>query len=310
MNWAAMNFDWNQVRAFLATLEEGSLSAAARALKLTQPTLGRQVAALEAQLGVTLFDRVGRGLVPTEAGAALAEHVRDMGAAAERLSLAAAGQAQSAQGLVRITASQMYSAYLLPGPVAAIRAAHPGIGIEIVATDDLSDLRRREADIAVRNARPEDEDLIARRLRDDSGSLYATPGYLRRFAGATGPGDFGGAQFLGLSDNDRYARFLRQLGFPIEESSFAVTSESHLVHWAMTLAGLGIGAAPVAVGDAAPQVQRILPGLDPIAFPIWLVAPQELRTSRRVRLVFDLLADAISGPGSPANTLDAAEGPA
>lgn len=107
MKSGASAFDWNQVRAFLATADAGSLSAAARVLGQTQPTLGRQVAALEADLGVTLFERAGRGLVLTEAGADLLEHVRAMGAAADRVALAASGQSQEVAGLVRITASDV-----------------------------------------------------------------------------------------------------------------------------------------------------------------------------------------------------------
>ncbi len=107
MNWQAINFDWNQVRAFLATIEEGSLSSAARALNLTQPTLGRQVAALEAALGVTLFERSGRQLLPTPAGMEIAEHVRAMGEAATQVSLTASGQSLSIEGVVKVRASEM-----------------------------------------------------------------------------------------------------------------------------------------------------------------------------------------------------------
>ncbi|QMU57457.1 MAG: LysR family transcriptional regulator [Boseongicola sp.] len=164
MNWDAVNFDWNQVRAFLATLEEGSLSAAARSLGLTQPTLGRQVAALEDRLDVTLFERAGRELIPTPAALEMAEHVRAMGEAATRFSLVATGQSQSVEGVVKITATEMFAAQLMPDLVAELRTTHPGIILEVIATNSLSDLRRREADIAVRNADPTDPDLIARRM--------------------------------------------------------------------------------------------------------------------------------------------------
>ena len=122
MNWKAINFDWNQVRAFLATIEEGSLSSAARALNLTQPTLGRQVAALEAELGVTLFERSGRQLLPTPAAMEIAEHVRAMGEAATRVSLTASGQSMSVEGVVKISATEMYAAKVLPSLVADLHA--------------------------------------------------------------------------------------------------------------------------------------------------------------------------------------------
>ena len=154
MDWRSVSYDWNQVRAFLATVEEGSLSAAARALGLTQPTLGRQVAGLEAALGVTLFERIGKTLVLTAPGMELLEQTRAMGAAASRLSLAATGQSTSIEGHVRISASDSYAAHILPPILVDLARRAPGINVEIVVSNQISDLRRREADIAIRNFRP------------------------------------------------------------------------------------------------------------------------------------------------------------
>ena len=151
MDWRSVKFDWNRARAFLVTAEEGSLSAAARSLGMAQPTLGRQVSALEEELGVVLFERLGKGLTLTPSGLELVEHVRAMGAAATRVSLTASGQAQSVEGTVRITASEVTSAYMLPPIIARMREDMPGITIEIVSSNALSDLRRREADIAIRS---------------------------------------------------------------------------------------------------------------------------------------------------------------
>src|SRR5258707_11605252 len=144
MDWRSLNFDWNRARAFLVTAEEGSLSAAARALGMAQPTLGRQVDALEEELGVVLFERVGRGLTLTPGGVDLLEHVRAMGDAANRMSLAAAGQSQEIEGTISIAASEVYAAMLLPPILLRLRREHPGIQIEIVASTRASDLRRRE----------------------------------------------------------------------------------------------------------------------------------------------------------------------
>ncbi|WP_267140379.1 LysR family transcriptional regulator [Anianabacter salinae] len=309
MNWAAISFDWNHVRAFLATVEEGSLSAAARALGSTQPTLGRQIAQLQDELGVTLFQRVGRSLTPTPAALDLAGHVREMGEAATRLSLAATGQSQSVEGRVRITASQMYSVHLLPPIVARLRAEYPLLRLEVVASDSLSDLRRREADIAIRNARPTDNDLIARLIREDAAQLYAHDSYLERLGPVRGPADMGGAEFIGFSDSTPLIERLQKRGFPVSEANFHVGADNHLANWALACAGLGIGIVPTSVGDAAPGMRQVLPETRPFLFPIWLVAPQELRTSRRVRAVFDRLADALAGreenAGPGANALDA-----
>ncbi len=166
------------MRAFLATVEEGSLSAAARLLGLTQPTLSRQIAALEEKLGLMLFERVGRGLALTEAGREMHRHVRDMGAAADKVTLTALGQLQTIEGAVRITASDILSTVLLPKAVARIKTLAPNLVIDIIAANDLRDLMRREADIAIRHVRPEQPDLIARLIRKGRGYFYASKNYL------------------------------------------------------------------------------------------------------------------------------------
>ena len=178
MNWAAISFDWNQIRAFWATAEEGSFSAAARALGQTQPTLGRQVAALEEDLGVTLFERAGRSLLPTKAGLDLLEHCREMGAAAQRISLTASGASQAVEGQVRITATDIMCLHVLPPAVAQIRRVAPGIEVDLVAANDIRDLLRREADIAVRHVRPEQADLTARLVQEATARPYAATRYL------------------------------------------------------------------------------------------------------------------------------------
>ncbi|MGI9391800.1 MAG: LysR family transcriptional regulator [Boseongicola sp.] len=291
MNWQAINFDWNQVRAFLATLEEGTLSAAARELGLTQPTLGRQVAALEAHLDVILFERSGRQLIPTPTAIELAEHVRAMGDAATRLSLAATGQSKSIEGLVKITATEMYSAMVLPDFVAGIREQYPGIVIEIVATNSLSDLRQREADIAIRNAEPTDSDLIARRVRMDAGGLFATPDYISRHGPFHQIADLRHAHFVGIGQGTQFLAGLQERGVPVTQENFVVISENHLVHWELAKRGIGIGVNGWEAGQMAPELVPVLKDALVFEFPVWLVAPQELKTSRRVRVVYDALAE-------------------
>src|ERR1700722_5995126 len=175
MDWRTVRFDWNRAKAFLVTAEEGSLSAAARALGMAQPTLGRQVSALEEELGVVLFERVGRGFTLTPSGLELLDHVRSMGDAANRVALTAAGQSQSLEGTVCIAASETYAAMLLPPILAKLRRAEPGLHLEVVASSSASDLKRREADIAIRNFAPREPDLVAKKIRDVPARLYATP---------------------------------------------------------------------------------------------------------------------------------------
>ena len=174
MNWQAISFDWNQVRAFLATVEEGSLSAAARALGQTQPTLSRQVSGLEQDLGVTLFERGPRTMTLTDAGVELVDHVRAMGEAAAYLSLAASGQSQAIEGHVSITATDMMATYLLPTMLNRLRESAPNIIVELIASNDVRDLIKREADIAIRHARPDQADLIAKLVGNVSAQLYAS----------------------------------------------------------------------------------------------------------------------------------------
>ncbi|MDQ7072046.1 MAG: LysR family transcriptional regulator [Rhodobacterales bacterium] len=290
MDWKSVKFDWNRARAFLVTAEEGSLSAAARALGMAQPTLGRQVDALETELGVVLFERVGRGLALTPSGLELLDHVRAMGDAAGRVSLAAAGQTQSIEGKVSIAASEIYAAYILPPIIAKLRHMEPGIEIEIVASNTPSDLRRREADIALRNFRPSEPDLIARKIRDVPARLYATPAYIEKIGNPRAPADLSNADFVNIDDSDMLMKAFNGMGMSLTRRNFPLLTENYFVMWALVKQGIGIGILDGNIGDAEPSVRRVLPDLDPLIFPIWLVAHREVNTSRRIRMVFDLLA--------------------
>ncbi len=296
MDWRAVKFDWNRARAFLITAEEGSLSAAARALGVAQPTLGRQVDALEQELGIVLFDRVGRGLKLTPSGLELLDHVRSMGDAASKMSLAAIGQSQSIDGTICIAASEIYASQILPPFIAKLRILEPGIAVEIVASSAPSDLRRREADIAIRNFRPTEPDLIAKKIRDASARLYATPEYLSRIGNPTSPSDLQNADFINLDSHGQLMAGLNAMGLGLKKQNFPVLTENYTAMWALVKHGVGIGIIDGNIGDAEPLVERVLPNLAPLMFPIRLVAHRELSTSRRIRRVFDLLADELIKP--------------
>ncbi len=167
------DMDWNLARAFCATADTGSLSAATRRLSLTQPTLSRQVAALEAALGVTLFDRIGKRLAITEAGLGLIDYARSMAAAADAMALAAMGRAKDVSGQVCISATDAIAAYVLPEIVYRIRKTAPQISIAVLSTNTLSDLRRREADIAILHVRPTEPELIGRLITETTAHFYA-----------------------------------------------------------------------------------------------------------------------------------------
>lgn len=290
MDWRAVKFDWNKARAFLVTAEEGSLSAAARALGMAQPTLGRQVDGLEQELGIVLFERVGRGLTLTPSGLELLDHVRDMGQAAGRVSLTALGQSQALEGTICISAGETYATVLLPPIIAKLRKMEPGIQVEIVVANHASDLRRREADIAIRNFRPTEPDLIAKKIADAHAVLYATPDYIAQIGNPTKPYDLLSADFVNLDHSGMLLKGLNTLGLGLTEANFPLLTESYLVMWELVRQGAGIGILDAEIGDADPTVQRVLPDLEPLVFPIWLVAHRELTTNRRIRMVFDFLA--------------------
>jgi DNA-binding transcriptional LysR family regulator len=293
MEWRTVRFDWNRARAFLVTAEEGSLSAAAKALGMSQPTLGRQVDALESELDVTLFERVGRRLVLTEAGSDLLEHARAMGEAASRMSLAASGQSDAVHGVVKVSASEAFSAFLLPPALAKLREKAPGIRVDVIATADQSDLLRREADIAVRNVRPDHPDLLARKLCEMDGTLYAASSYLDRIGRPMTVERLHECDFIAWNRDAPLRERLTSVGLTLTEEHFPWVCENHLVQWEMVKQGLGVGIQASIIGDAAPGIERALPDLETIAFPVWLVSHRELHTSRRVRTVFDLLAEEI-----------------
>ena len=189
MNWQAMSFDWNQVRAFLATAEEGSFSGAARALKTTQPTIGRQISALEGALGITLVERSVRGLTLTQGGRDLLDHVRAMGEAATLISMVAAGQSQEVTGEVTVTATDLMSAAILPAILATLRQAAPSIRVRVVCSNDIQNLMQREADIAIRHVRPDQPE-------DQGGFRHARARIGRKGPGAVGAGRWRPSQTL------------------------------------------------------------------------------------------------------------------
>ena len=296
MDWRAINFDWNRARAFLVTAEEGSFSAAARALSSTQPTVGRQVAALEEELGVTLFERVGTLLELTVSGLELLEHVRAMGAAANQTSLAAAGRSESVEGTVCITASEAITAFLLPPILQSLRLEHPGISLELVVSNEVRDLQRREADIAIRNVAPKRPDLIARKVGESRAHFYASPGYIERMGPLNSNEDLAKAEILGFENPQNMVDMLKTfLGLDCREDQFPIVTSNHLVQWELCKQGAGVCMMMDDVGTKEPGVVKVFSELPSIPVPIWVVCHRELRTSRRLRLVFDWLVDGLAG---------------
>ncbi|MDP3254479.1 LysR family transcriptional regulator [Bosea sp. (in: a-proteobacteria)] len=283
--------DWNLVRAFRATAEAGSLSAASRLLGLSQPTLSRQVAALEEQLAVTLFERVGKKLVLTAGGAVMLEHARQMAAAAEALALSAAGQASDLSGRVNLSVTDAVATHVMPGIVERLRREVPQVTIVVIATDAVSDLRRREADIAIRHIRPTEPELIGRLIGDLTARLYASDGWIERHGRPRAVSDLSGATFLAFDPVERFVEHMALQGFGFGLEQCSVVSNSASALWEMTRRGIGVGVVLDLAAARMSGLRALLPGLVSVPVPLWLVTHRELQTSRRIRLVYDILAD-------------------
>ena len=288
------NLDWNQLKAFLETAETGSLSAAARKLGLTQPTLSRQVAAIEQSMGVTLFERVGKSMALTPTGLDLLEHARAMGAAAEALGLAATGSSQAVRGVVSVSATDVVASVLLPPLVKKLHDQEPGITIDVIPSNALSDLLRREADIAIRHVKPEQPDLIARLVREASAHFYASESWVNAHGHPRSAEDAARLSFVGSDRSGQYLGYLRMHGLPLSEANFSCYADHSVAHWALVRQGMGIGVMMEEIANATPGMVRVLDDLPPVRFPIWLVTHRELRTSKRIRMVFDALAQGLA----------------
>ena len=288
------NLDWNQLKAFLETAETGSLSAAARKLGLTQPTLSRQVAAIEQCMGVTLFERVGKAMALTPTGLDLLEHARAMGSAAEALRLAASGRSQAVGGVVSVSATDVVAAHLLPPLIRQLHEKEPSISIEVISSDALSDLLRREADIAIRHVKPEQPELIARLVREAEANFYASEDWVSVHGHPRRAEDVAHLPFVGSDRSGQYLAYMRQHGLPLGEANFSCYAGHSMAQWALVCHGMGIGAMIDEIARSVPGIVRVLDDVPPVRFPIWLVTHRELRTSRRIRVVFEALAQGLA----------------
>jgi DNA-binding transcriptional LysR family regulator len=285
--------DWALLRAFLEVAHCGSLSRAAVALGSSQPTLSRQIAQLEAQLGSALFERTTRGVRLTEAGAALRVPAERMREHAQQFALVAAGREHTLAGTVRITASEIMSAYVLPPLLRPLREAHPEIQIELVASNTVENLLERDADIALRMVRPTQAALVARRLADQPLGLYAHADLVRSH-GKPSAANMLEFPWVGFDRSDQLLRGFRDAGYPVRKDLFGFRCDHQVVAWQAVVAGLGIGVSTQRVAALFPQLLRVLPKVAIAPLPMWLTAHRELRGTPRLKLVFDTLAQALA----------------
>lgn len=302
--------NWDLYRSFLEVARSGSLSQAARALGLAQPTLGRHIATLEDDLGTKLFSRSPRGLVLTELGEGLVPHAEDMASAAGALSRAASGGAGSEHGTVRLTASQFVSAEVLPPILAAFRETHPAIAIELAPTDRNEDLLRREADIAVRMVRPHQSGLIAKKIGDVRIGLYAHERYIRRAGLPKTLEALATHSLIGFDRDDSVLRSVGAVTGPLGREAFAFRCDSDLVQLAALRAGMGIGGCQVATARRDPALVPVLADKLSFGLEMWLVLHEDLRNHRRTRLLYDHLATHLAAYAATGARRSTATGPA
>ncbi|WP_422844303.1 LysR family transcriptional regulator [Acidovorax sp. M2(2025)] len=286
-------FNWSLVQSFLAALDQGSLLGAARVLRTSQPTVGRHIAELETQLGVVLFERTGRGLQPTPVALQLAESARAMEAGAHQLARSVSGAEAGVAGTVRITASQPVACVLLPPVLARMRQALPDVQVELVASNEVANLLRREADIALRMVRPGQASLVARRIGTVTLGAYAHRDYLRRKGTPRQPSDLLQHELVGADRNEDILRGFMALGTAVERQHFAFRTDDLIAYWEGVRAGLGIGFVADYVARTDPGVVPVLPQLPLPELPIWLTVHREIRTSRKIRAVYDFLAQEV-----------------
>ncbi|RQO60155.1 LysR family transcriptional regulator [Variovorax sp. KBW07] len=287
------NIGWELYRSFLGVLREGSLSGAARALGITQPTAGRHVAALERALGVVLFTRSQVGLMPTEVAQALRTHAEAMESTAASLERAASSQGEGVRGVVRVSASEVIGVEVLPPIVARLREAHPALKVELVATNRVQDLLRREADIAVRMVRPRQEQLVARHIGQIELGFHARSDYLARHGTPRKLDELASHAVIGY---DQPSAFVRNAGKALKgigRDTFSLRTDSDLTQLALIRAGAGIGICQVGLARRGDTLVRLLPRAFSMKLDTWITMHEDLRNSPRCRVAFDALAEGL-----------------
>jgi len=285
--------DWDLFQSLHAVLEGGSFSAAAKLRGLTQPTLGRHIEALERQLGSPLFVRSPRGIQPTELALRLRPHLGDMAAAAAAAMRDATGAADGDSGVVRVTASEVMGVEVLPGILAEFREANPTIDVEVVITNRNEDLSRREADIAVRMARPTQSTLVARKIGVLGFGFYARPEYLQRRGVPESLDHLDGHTLIGYDTRAPTVPGGIQIDRPITRDLFSYRTDNDAAQVAALKAGVGIGVCQHQIARRAGLTQ-VLPGSFRFELETWVCMHENLKASRRMRLMFDHLVDGLS----------------
>jgi DNA-binding transcriptional LysR family regulator len=285
---------WDLVGAFLAVMRTGSLSGGARALGVAQPTVRRQIEKLEEVLGAVLFTRSQTGLAPTDAAAATLPYAESMAGVAEALVRSVSAPTDAERGTVRVTCSEVVGVEVLPPILADLRRAHPRLQIELSATDANEDLLRRDADVAVRMAQPTQSALVAKRVGTVKLGLFASERYLEEHALPRSVADLARGHALVGKDRDvSFFAALSAAGVAMKRKDFALRTDSDVVYLAAMRTGIGIGICQVPLAAGPPPLRRLLPKMS-FELPIWVVTHEDLRSSRRVSIVFEHLVRSLA----------------
>lgn len=285
--------EWELYRSLLGVLREGSLSGAARALGIAQPTVGRHVAALEAALGLALFTRSQTGLIPTEAALALRGHAQAMESTAAALERVAASYGDGVRGVVRVTASEVIGIEVLPAVVAALRERHPDLKVELVLSNSVQDLLQREADVAVRMTAPRQDQLVARHVGAIELGLHASAAYLQRHGTPASLEELGSHVLIGYDRLPPFARAALRRWPWFGRDHIALRTDSDVAQLALIRAGAGIGICQAALARRTPGLVRLLPEAFALPFDTWVTMHEDLRDSPRCRVTFDALVEAL-----------------
>jgi DNA-binding transcriptional LysR family regulator len=285
--------DWALWRSFAAVVANGSLSAAARELGISQPTVGRHIETLEADLGLALFERSLNGLKPNATALRLYEPVTQAQSALAEAAIMAAGAQDDFGGTVRITASAIISNYVLPRLLLPIRARYPRIALEIVPSDSAENLLLREADIAIRMFRPTQLELVTRRLGELPIVPTAHQDYLARRGTPATIAELFSHELIGFDRSDLIIAHARSLGLPLTREHFVLRSDDQPHLWELVKAGLGIGFGQLSLVQATPGMVALPVDLSIPPLEVWLTTHRELFTSHRIRAIYDALAEGL-----------------
>jgi DNA-binding transcriptional LysR family regulator len=285
----ANDIGWELYRSYLSVLKEGSLSGAARAMGIAQPTVGRHIAALEKALGVTLFTRSQLGLLATEAARTLEPFAQSMRSSAAALQRAAEGQGQGIRGTVRVTASEVIGVEVLPPILARLQNDHPDLKLELLLSNRVQDLLKREADIAIRMTQPRQDQLIARRVGQVALGLHAHKDYLRQRGMPETLADLAQHALIGFDEETPFVRAARKDFSFWQRKAFAMRCDSDVAQLALIRAGCGIGICQVALAARDPQLVHLLPESFALGLDTWITMHEDLRHTPRCKLCFDAL---------------------